>query len=101
MEETIVRIRPQDASLFSVLDPFERLEMLSMPNHFALATIERDGQGEVIPAGLMVAHTMDDTLCINWLLENCLAIRISVVVETIPFNPFFAIPLQPLYTVMG
>ena len=67
MEEAIVRVRPQDADLFAQFDPFDRLNMLAMPNSFALGALEANENGEYSPAGLMVAHTTEDSLCINWM----------------------------------
>ena len=61
-----VRIKKEDAKLFSYLDPYEKLRLLSLPIGFAMGVLQ-DTDGEVAPVGLLVAAVSEETIIIEWM----------------------------------
>ena len=62
-----VRLTKQDAVYFKELDPFEKLELLSMPYGFALGVVE-DNDEDLIPTGLLIGTASEEMITIEWMV---------------------------------
>ncbi len=62
-----VRIGREDAEYFSFLDPFEKLNLLSMPYGFALGALEDTGDS-LAPVALLVGTASEEMITIEWIV---------------------------------
>ena len=62
-----VRIGREDAEYFSFLDPFEKLNLLSMPYGFAIGALSDTGES-LAPVGLLVGTVTEDMITIEWIV---------------------------------
>lgn len=63
-----VRIMEEDAQFFRSLDPFEKLNLLSMPAGFAIGVLDRKDEESLIPIGLLVGTASEELITIEWLV---------------------------------
>ncbi len=62
-----VRIMEEDALFFRSLDPFEKLNLLSMPAGFAIGVLDRKDEESLLPIGLLVGTASEELITIEWL----------------------------------
>ena len=63
----LVRIGRDEAEYFSFLDPFEKLNLLSMPYGFAIGALSDTGES-LSPVGLLVGTVTEEMITIEWIV---------------------------------
>ncbi|MCR5032202.1 MAG: hypothetical protein K6A92_05010 [Lachnospiraceae bacterium] len=64
---TYTRLSREETEFFEELDPFEKRELLSLPNTFALGVMEKT-EGAIRPVGLLLASISEKSVFIEWML---------------------------------
>ncbi len=62
-----VKIKPEQTTFFSQLDPFGYLDHMTLPGYFAIGLTENDEEIENRICGLMICYCTSDALVIEWL----------------------------------